>query len=159
MIDKPFLKSLNNKIEECSTIAQLDALYNLFKRLNYSKEVRELFLVRCKFLMGRAKSASTIDYNKCKALLEELMVPDPIELKFENKGEFEIMVTCYSKEGSILNDVIGTVISGLLLRAGGRKKEVARILGITEKELNQKINNPTIKKMVGFAKQELKKKL
>ena len=161
MIDKPFLKSLNQRIQECSTIAQLDSLYNLFRRLDYSTELRSLFISRCKFLLNKAKNSGLqTDLTQCMSLLDELTSIPQITLKNETRGEIELLMMCNTKQGSIYNDTMATIISGLLKRTGGKKKEVARIMGLNEGELDALISSSTIiKKSVSLAKNELKKKL
>jgi hypothetical protein len=161
LIDSAFLKSLDFKVKDCSTIAQLDALYKLFKRLDYSAELRQIFKLQCEILLNKSKRTCESDFNQCCALFEELTQPPQMHLNdSSNNGDITLILRSNIRDGAIYQDTLATLISGLLLRAGGRKGEVCRTLGITDQELSFLIKSlPAIKKAVSAAKLQLKKKL
>lgn len=139
-INDAFIKSVEVKIDECSSIIQLKECFDRYKPYAYNKYIFNAFANRIDFF--RVRSVDCFITEQCDYLMEDLECEKKITSICEIGGVpssnediaadnvLEINLIFDSQEGTILYDAIHAAIQLCLEKSCGKKREAARLLGI-----------------------------
>jgi len=157
-----FIRTIENKVEDCTTAVQLDEVLKQYSPYLYNSKVAEAFVVRLDII--KDMHIDEFSLTKCKEVREELT--DEIEIAkvcgvatlprkikstkgrkkdkpVESNSELRIQMCFNSSEGKLLEDATIEIIKVALEKALGKKREAARILGMEYSNLNAKIRDNT----------------
>jgi len=177
-IDMTFLRTVLAKIEDCSSPLHLRKVLEQFKPYLYNGQIYRAFKLRCEAL--REINGDAFSQEKCDELEEELevesqiasvckisaVVPPPTprnkrgrkkDLPLEASNVLHIELKLSSFEGRVLDDTIIEVLKVIIEKALGKKKETARILGISEADLAERMrNSPELRKFAKHVRKEVR---
>jgi len=161
-INMSFVRTIENKIEDCTTAIQLRQVLHQFSPYLYNTQVTELFSKRLNVI--RNMHYDVFSRDKCDDFIEELQteteiskvctIKSPTKKKstkgrkkdrpLESKSDLIIRLNFNSKEGSLFKDSKIEIIKIAIEKSLGKKREAARILGMDYAKLSTKIRNSAI---------------
>lgn len=174
-IDMTFLRSVQSKIDDCSSALQLRQVFSRFKPYLYNGQISNSFMSRLETIREISDNPDMCDELEdeieTEIKISRVCKPNQIipEKKRSNRGrrkdkplepesklvmEFSLETT----EGRVLEDVLNQTIKIILEKSLGKKKEASRILGLSYKELLSKLRDiPELRKYMKRVKSEIRK--
>jgi hypothetical protein len=178
-IDMTFLRTVLNRIDDCTSPIQLREVLERYKPYLYNGQIQEAFISRLDIIKGM--SNDEFNDEKCEELEEELELEVQIssvcklnqfvpeyqtrprrgrrkDKPLKSNSELTIEINFTTKEGDVLEDAINAVVQVIIEKSLGKKKEAGRILGMDYKELSARLREiPALRKHMKKVKQELRK--
>jgi hypothetical protein len=145
-ITDSFMRTLQFRLDECSTFAQFSEFFVKNKSMLYNSESYKMFVTRLNSIKNNY--SDNMIRRMCDDLLEDLEEEHGITSTSSGKGSLPILLQFNTEEGNVLNDGITEILKSVFIRARGKKKEVSRILGISTEALDSMIDSDKIRKKV-----------
>jgi hypothetical protein len=154
-ITDAFIRSVNDRVETVSTVGQFREYMKMYESVLYNTAVRRIFVKRIFFLedMHKDKVSQKILADSMSEL-EDAAEVNGGNFPLRQGTTFNLIFRC--DEGQVLESAITEIICTTLNLAEGKKKEAARILGISTQDISALIDKNADRKLF---LQNLKKKL
>lgn len=145
-ITESFIRTLQFRLDECSTYAQFSEFFIKNKSVLYNSESYKMFVSR--LLTIKSNYSDNLIRRMCDNLLEDMESEHSISSASNGKGTLPILLQFNTEEGSVLNDGITEIVKSIFIRAKGKRKEVSRVLGISIEALDSLIDSDRSRKKV-----------
>ena len=138
-ITPSFLKTVENAIDECSSIVQLRSAFIRFQPYIYHNTIHKYFLDRLDFLEQR--SVDAFISNQCEELRDEVELERSIlavaaPSKHFTQEHIEVNMTFYAKDGELFQSCVEELVRLSLSMARGKRAEAARIMGLSQEDFD-----------------------
>lgn len=154
-INESFLRTLQFRLDECSSFAQFSEFYIKNQSILYNAEAFKLFTGR----LNKIKKASTDSQTRsmCDELYSDIEEGHSIMYVSEASGKLPISLQFHTEEGRVYRDTITEVLKAVFVQTKGRKKEACRVLGVDALMLDQMVDaDKERKRIIGELKKSFK---
>jgi len=135
-IDDSFIKNVERKVDDCSSIVQLFEVFKRYKPYIHNEYIFNSFLNRVDFFEHR--SVDSFINNQCELLRDDLELERSITLMGARHytNDLEINLVFYAQDGEIMKSCFQELVRHAMSMANGKKTEASRLLGIDLKTFN-----------------------
>jgi len=138
-ITESFLRTLQFRLEECSTYAQFSEFFIKNKSILYNETSYKLFTARLSYI--KLTSNDNMTRKMCDDLFEDIEEEHSITYVSDSKGKLPFNLQFHTEEGRVYKDAVTEMIKAVYIKAKGKKKEVCRILGIEPQALEKLLDS------------------